>query len=87
MKKNNRYKLLFLPSMKGSGGFFLLSAIEVILGIVSLYCASIVTSYTLDWVLLGRDPSIPEPLFQWLNNQRSYPSQGSGCAPVLPLTL
>ncbi|MBQ1632058.1 MAG: ABC transporter ATP-binding protein [Clostridia bacterium] len=68
MKKNNRYKLLFLPSMKGSGGFFLLSAIEVILGIVSLYCASIVTSYTLDWVLLGRDPSIPEPLFQWLKS-------------------
>ena len=54
--------------MKGSGGFFLLSAIEVILGIVSLYCASIVTSYTLDWVLLGRDPSIPEPLFQWLKS-------------------
>ena len=54
--------------MKGSGGFFLLSAIEVILGIVSLYCASIVTSYTLDWVLLGRDPSIPEPLFQGLKS-------------------
>lgn len=76
MKNNNRYKLLFLPSMKGSGGYFLRSAIEVILGIVSLYCASIVTSYTLDWVLLGRDPSIPEPLFQWLKSlgplSRSY---------------
>ena len=68
MKKKNRYKLLFLPSMKGSGGYFLRSAIEVILGIVSLYCASIVTSYTLDYVLLGRDPSIPEPLFQWLKS-------------------
>ena len=68
MKQNNRYKPLFLPSMKGTGAYFALSAIEVILGIVSLYCASIVTSYTLDWVLLGKEPSIPEPLFQWLKS-------------------
>ncbi len=68
MKKNDRYKPLFLPAMKGAGGYFLVGAIEVILGIVSLYCASIVTSYTLDWVLLGKEPSIPEPLFQWLKS-------------------
>ena len=68
MKKKNRYKPLFLPSMKGTGGYFFLGAIEVILGIVSLYCASIVTSYTLDWVLLGKDPSIPDALFQWLRS-------------------
>ena len=68
MKKKNRYKPLFLPSMKGTGGTFFLGAIEVILGIVSLYCASIVTSYTLDWVLLGKDPSIPDALFQWLKS-------------------
>ncbi len=68
MKKNDRYKLLFLPAMKGAGGYFLVGAIEVILGIVSLYCASIVTSYTLDWVLLRKEPSIPEPLFQWLKS-------------------
>ncbi len=68
MKKKNRYKSLFLPSMKGTGGYFILGAIEVILGIVSLYCASIVTSYTLDWVLLNKDPSIPDTLFQWLRS-------------------
>ena len=68
MKKKNRYKPLFLPSMKGTGGTFFLGAIEVILGIVSLYCASIVTSCTLDWVLLGKDPSIPDALFQWLKS-------------------
>ena len=68
MKKNNRYKPLFLPAMHGARGYFILSAFEVILGIVSLYCASIVTSYTLDWVLLGKEPSIPEPLFQWLKS-------------------
>ncbi|MBQ6235004.1 MAG: ABC transporter ATP-binding protein [Clostridia bacterium] len=68
MKKKNRYKPLFLPSMKGTGGYFFVGAIEVILGIVSLYCASIVTSYTLDWVLLGKEPSIPAALFQWLKS-------------------
>ena len=68
MKKKNRYKSLFLPSMKGTGGYFILGAVEVILGIVSLYCASIVTSYTLDWVLLGKEPSIPDALFQWLRS-------------------
>ena len=68
MKKKNRYKSLFLPSMKGTGGYFILGAVEVILGIVSLYCASIVTSYTLDWVLLGKEPSIPDALFQWLKS-------------------
>ncbi len=68
MKNKNRYKPLFLPSMKGTGGYFFLGAIEVILGIVSLYCAAIVTSYTLDWVLLGKDPSIPDTLFQWLRS-------------------
>ena len=61
--KNNRYKPLFLPALKGAGPYFIVSAFEVILGIVSLYCASIVTSYTLDYVLLGKDPSIPESLF------------------------
>ncbi|MBR6039911.1 MAG: ABC transporter ATP-binding protein [Clostridia bacterium] len=68
MKNKKRYKPLFLPSMKGTGGYFFLGAIEVILGIVSLYCAAIVTSYTLDWVLLGKDPSIPDTLFQWLRS-------------------
>ncbi len=68
MKNKNRYKPLFLPSMKGTGGYFFVGAIEVILGIVSLYCASIVTSYTLDWVLLGKEPSIPAALFQWLKS-------------------
>ncbi len=54
--------------MKGARAHFLVSAFEVIFGILSLYCASIVTSYTLDWVLLGKEPSIPEPLFLWLKS-------------------
>ena len=66
--KKDRYKPLFLPSLKGAGGYFVLSSIEVILGIVALYCASIVTSYTLDWVLLGQDPSLPAWLFDRLKS-------------------
>lgn len=66
--KKDRYKPIFLPSLKGSGGYFVLSSIEVILGIVALYCSSIVTSYTLDWVLLGQDPSLPAWLFDWLKS-------------------
>lgn len=66
--KKDRYKPLFIPALKGASGHFLIAAVEVIFGIVSLYCASIVTSYTLDWVLLGKDPSIPEPLFNWLKS-------------------
>lgn len=54
--------------MRGARAHFLVSAFEVIFGILSLYCASIVTSYTLDWVLLGKEPSIPEPLFLWLKS-------------------
>ena len=68
MKKTNRYQPLFLPTFKGAGGYFILSMIEVVLAIAALYCGSIVTSYTLDWVLLGQNPSIPEPLFQWLKS-------------------
>ena len=68
MKKNDRYKPLFLPALKGAGWYFVISMFEVVLGIVALYCASIVTSYTLDWVLLGQDPSIPAPLFAWLKS-------------------
>ena len=66
--KKDRYKPLFIPSLKGAGKYFIRSAFEVILGIVSLYCASIVTSYTLDWVLLGQEPSIPAPLFNRLRS-------------------
>ncbi|MBR0508206.1 MAG: ABC transporter ATP-binding protein [Clostridia bacterium] len=68
MKNDHRYKPLFLPALHGARHYFLISAIEVILGIVSLYCASIVTSYTLDYVLLDKDPSIPDALFQWLKS-------------------
>lgn len=64
----NRYKPLFIPALRGANRYFFISAIEVVLGIVSLYCASIVTSYTLDYVLLGKDPSIPDALFQWLKS-------------------
>lgn len=66
--QHDRYKPLFLPAMSGARAHFLVSAFEVIFGILSLYCASIVTSYTLDWVLLGKEPSIPEPLFLWLKS-------------------
>ena len=63
-----RYKPLFLPALKRTGGFFVLGALEVVLAIVSLYCASIVTSYALDYVLLGQDPSIPDFLFRYLES-------------------
>ena len=66
--KKQRFKPLFLPSLKGTGGYFFLSAFEVILGIVALYCSSVVTSYTLDYVLLGQDPSLPAWLFNWLRS-------------------
>ena len=70
MKKNHseRYKPLFLPALKGAKGYFVLSAIEVILDIVALYVSSFVTSYTLDYVLMGKDPSIPAFLFNWLKS-------------------
>ena len=64
----NRYKPLFLPALKSTSGYFILGAIEVVLAIVTLYCASIVTSYTLDYVLLGQDPSIPAFLFRYLQS-------------------
>ena len=68
MMKKDRYKPLFLPAFRGSIGVFLLGSIEVILSIVALYLSSLVTSYTLDYVLLGQDPSIPESLFNWLKS-------------------
>lgn len=74
--KKDRYKPLFTPALKGARRYFLISAIEVVLGIAALYCSSIVTSYTLDWVLLGQDPSLPAWLFERLRSlgpvARSY---------------
>ena len=66
MTKNDRYKPLFLPAFRGSIGVFLLGAIEVVLSIVALYLSSLVTSYTLDYVLLGQNPSVPAALFERL---------------------
>lgn len=66
--KKDRYTPLFLPAIRDSFGVFILGAIEVVLGIVSLYASSLVTSYTLDYVLLGQDPSIPAFLFGWLKS-------------------
>ena len=66
--KKERYKPLFLPALRGSAGVFLLGAIEVVLGIAALYASSLVTSYTLDYVLLDQDPSIPAFLFRWLKS-------------------
>ena len=66
--KNQRYKPLFLPALKSTGMYFVLGAIEVVLAIVTLYCASIVTSYTLDYVLLGQNPSIPDFLFRFMES-------------------
>ena len=64
----NRYKSLFFPAMKSTGGYFILSAIEVVLAIIFLYLASVVTSYTLDYVLLGQNPSIPAFLFRFMES-------------------
>ncbi len=62
--------------MKGAGGYFLLACFEVVFAIFALYCSSVVTSYALDWVLLGQDPSLPAWLFDWLRSlgpvARSY---------------
>lgn len=66
--KRERYKPLFLPALKRTSGYFTLGALEVVLAIVALYCSSIVTSYTLDYVLLGQDPSIPDFLFRFLES-------------------
>ena len=66
--KQSRFKPLFIPALKSTGGYFALGAIEVVLAIVSLYCASIVTSYTLDYVLLKQNPSIPAFLFRFLES-------------------
>ena len=68
MMKKERFRPLFLPAFKGSIGVFLLGAIEVVLGIVALYLSSLVTSYTLDYVLLDQDPSIPAFLFNYLKS-------------------
>ena len=68
MMKKERFRPLFLPAFKGSIGVFLLGAIEVVLGIVALYLSSLVTSYTLDYVLLDQDPSIPAFLFNYLTS-------------------
>ncbi len=66
--KKDRFKPLFRPAIRGSIGVFILGAVEVILGIVALYASSLVTSYTLDYVLLNQDPSIPAFLFRWLRS-------------------
>ena len=68
MMKKERFRPLFLPAFKGSIGVFLLGSIEVVLGIVALYLSSLVTSYTLDYVLLDQDPSIPAFLFNYLKS-------------------
>lgn len=64
----DRYKPLFLPALRHTAGYFTLGAAEVVLAIVALYVSSIVTSYTLDYVLLGQDPSIPGFLFRFLES-------------------
>ena len=68
MKKNHRYKPLFLPALHGARRYFLVSAVEVILDIVALYFSAFVTSYILDYVLLGKEPSIPKALFAFLKS-------------------
>ncbi len=68
MKNNHRYKPLFLPALHGARRYFLVSAVEVILDIVALYFSAFVTSYILDYVLLGKEPSIPKALFAFLKS-------------------
>lgn len=66
-QRQNRLNLaLFLRSLKGSKRHLLIAAVEVILAIIALYLSSFVTSYALDYVLLGEDPSLPASLFQWI---------------------
>lgn len=66
-QRQNRLNLaLFLRALKGSKRYLLIAAVEVVLAIIALYLSSFVTSYALDYVLLGEDPSLPGPLFQWI---------------------
>lgn len=68
MKKQNSNKKsnqkLFLKALKGSKRYLILGAVEVVLAVIALYLSSFVTSYTLDYVLLGMDPSLPDRLFE-----------------------
>lgn len=60
---NKQNRALFLTALRGSKRYLLIAAIEVILAVIALYCSSFVTSYALDYVLLGLDPSLPAWLF------------------------
>ncbi len=65
-KQPNQNRALVLHALKGSKRYLFYAAIEVILAILALYCTSYVTSYALDYVLLGDDPSLPAWLFRFL---------------------
>ena len=71
-KQPNKNRALVLNSLHGAKRYLLLAGVEVVLAILMLYCTSYVTSYALDYVLLGDDPSLPNRLFTWLKAHESF---------------
>ena len=55
-----------MDSLRGSKRYLVLAAVEVLIATLMLYLTSYVTSFALDYVLLGDDPSLPKWLFDFL---------------------
>ena len=55
---------LFFHALKPYWGHLIISALFVLLAAVCVYLAPFVTSFTLDYVIRGVDPHIPEPIFR-----------------------
>ena len=55
-----------MDSLHGYKRYLLLAAVEVLIATLMLYLTSYVTSFALDYVLLGDDPSLPKWLFDFL---------------------
>ncbi|MBR3271213.1 MAG: ABC transporter ATP-binding protein, partial [Clostridia bacterium] len=65
-KQPNRNRALVMDSLHGYKRYLLLAAVEVLIATLMLYLTSYVTSFALDYVLLGDDPSLPKWLFDFL---------------------
>ena len=54
---------LFFQVLRPYWGYLVLAALFVLLAAICVYLAPFVTSFTLDYVIRGVDPHIPEPIF------------------------
>ena len=84
-KRSDQNRALVMDALRGSKWRLLLAAVEVILAILALYCTSYVTSYALDYVLLGEDPSLPDWLFSFLTAHSDVTKTFWFCALMLIL--